>query len=72
MDQMASAADWRQAKIHSRCGMGACQGKVCGAAARFLRDWPLAIPRVPLAPARLTTLIKAGGITQKDAGRHDA
>lgn len=67
MDQMASAADWRQAKIHSRCGMGACQGKVCGAAARFLRDWPLAIPRVPLAPARVTTLIKAGGTTQKDA-----
>lgn len=57
---VTQAADWRQAKIYSRCGMGACQGKVCGAAARFLLDWPLAAPRPPFAPARVETLIAAG------------
>jgi NADPH-dependent 2,4-dienoyl-CoA reductase/sulfur reductase-like enzyme len=56
--QIIGAADWRQAKIHSRCGMGACQGKVCGAAMRFLQGWPLAAPRAPLSPARLDTLVK--------------
>lgn len=66
VQQVIGAADWRQAKIHSRCGMGACQGKVCGAAARFLLDWPLAVPRAPLSPARLTTLIKMDGAGKKD------
>ena len=28
--------DWHAAKLHTRCGMGACQGRTCGAAARFL------------------------------------
>ena len=66
MEHIAGAVDWRQAKIHSRCGMGTCQGKVCGAATRFLRDWPLVTPRLPLAPARLSTLLKMGGTTQKE------
>jgi hypothetical protein len=36
--------------------MGACQGRVCGAAARFLFDWAPPAPRPPLAPARIATL----------------
>ena len=27
---------WRAAKLHTRCGMGACQGRVCGPATQFL------------------------------------
>ncbi|WP_213989389.1 FAD/NAD(P)-binding oxidoreductase [Sodalis sp. dw_96] len=67
LQQISGAAGWRQAKIHSRCGMGACQGKVCGAATRFLLDWPLATPRLPLAPARLSTLVKMGERVDKNA-----
>jgi hypothetical protein len=29
---VAQYADWRDAKLHTRCGMGACQGRICGTA----------------------------------------
>ncbi len=32
-------AGWEQAKMLHRCGMGACQGQVCGAASRALLGW---------------------------------
>ena len=48
---------WTDAKLHSRCGMGACQGRVCGAAAQFLYGWTPPVPRSPLSPARMSTLI---------------
>lgn len=50
---------WTEAKIHSRCGMGACQGKVCGTAAQFLYGWPMPEARMPFAPARISTLVAA-------------
>ena len=52
-------ASWTEAKIHSRCGMGACQGTVCGTAAQFLYGWPLPEARLPCAPARIGTLAAA-------------
>jgi len=36
--------------------MGACQGRVCGAAANFLFGWTPPAPRPPLSPARIATL----------------
>ena len=30
---------WRTAKLQTRCGMGACQGRICGAATEFLFGW---------------------------------
>ncbi|MGV8560182.1 FAD/NAD(P)-binding oxidoreductase, partial [Pseudomonas aeruginosa] len=32
---LAGHAGWTEAKLHSRCGMGACQGRICGSAARL-------------------------------------
>src|SRR5205823_5840207 len=29
----------RAAKLQTRCGMGACQGRICGAATTVLFDW---------------------------------
>ncbi|AJK48563.1 NAD(P)/FAD-dependent oxidoreductase [Burkholderia plantarii] len=49
-------ADARDAKLLTRCGMGACQGRVCGAAAGVLLGWQEAVPRPPFAPVRLGTL----------------
>ncbi|MCO7568912.1 NAD(P)/FAD-dependent oxidoreductase [Pseudomonas chlororaphis] len=54
---VVGAADWSSAKLHSRCGMGACQGRVCASAARRLFDWPEVAPRSPLVPARVATLM---------------
>ena len=52
--------NWTAAKIHTRCGMGACQGKVCGPAAQFLYGWDLPVARLPLTTARIATLAAAG------------
>jgi NADPH-dependent 2,4-dienoyl-CoA reductase/sulfur reductase-like enzyme len=56
LGEIDAETGWAASKLHSRCGMGACQGKICATAARYLFDWPLPQPRVPLTPARLETL----------------
>ncbi|MEW9583639.1 FAD-dependent oxidoreductase [Paraburkholderia sp. DGU8] len=52
--------DWREAKLHTRCGMGACQGRICGAAANLYFGWPTAAPRPPFSPAQIGTLMTPG------------
>ncbi|UUQ65224.1 NAD(P)/FAD-dependent oxidoreductase [Pseudomonas fuscovaginae UPB0736] len=49
--------DWREAKLASRCGMGACQGRVCGGATSHLFGWQPAAARPPFSPARIDTLL---------------
>lgn len=53
---VAAHASWRDAKLHTRCGMGACQGRICGAAAHVYFGWDVAAARPPVAPARIATL----------------
>ncbi|WP_332610562.1 FAD-dependent oxidoreductase [Achromobacter sp. ESBL13] len=53
---LAAHQDWTDAKLHTRCGMGACQGRICGAAAQALYGWQPLPPRHLLAPARIDTL----------------
>src|SRR5262249_24560677 len=48
---------WREAKLLSRCGMGSCQGRVCGAAAKFVLGWGAESVRPPVLPARVRSLI---------------
>jgi NADPH-dependent 2,4-dienoyl-CoA reductase/sulfur reductase-like enzyme len=57
---LADRQGWTDAKLHSRCGMGACQGRVCGAASQFLFGWEPPAPRPPLSPARIESLIRLG------------
>jgi NADPH-dependent 2,4-dienoyl-CoA reductase/sulfur reductase-like enzyme len=57
--EVRSHANWRDAKLHTRCGMGACQGRVCGAAAHTLFGWQVAQTRPPISPARIGTLMLA-------------
>jgi NADPH-dependent 2,4-dienoyl-CoA reductase/sulfur reductase-like enzyme len=49
-------ASWRAAKLHSRCGMGPCQGRVCAAAAEFLFGWTIDSSRPPIFPVRCSSL----------------
>ncbi len=55
---------WRAAKLHTRCGMGPCQGRVCGPATGFLFGWPMDSVRPPVFPARISSLASS------DAGGH--
>lgn len=48
--------DWVAAKLENRCGMGACQGRICGPATEFLYSWHRPPPRPPVHPARIETL----------------
>jgi D-hydroxyproline dehydrogenase subunit alpha len=41
-------ASWREAKLHTRCGMGPCQGRVCGSAAEVLFGWKVDSVRPPV------------------------
>jgi len=54
--QLAHARDWRTAKLQQRCGMGPCQGRICGAATQHLYGWGPDAVRPPLRPARVATL----------------
>lgn len=56
--QLAGHASWRSAKLHTRCGMGACQGRICGGAAAFCFGWQPGNVRPPLSPARIETLMR--------------
>jgi NADPH-dependent 2,4-dienoyl-CoA reductase/sulfur reductase-like enzyme len=47
---------WRAAKLHTRCGMGPCQGRVCGPATQFLFQWNPDSVRPPVLPARVESL----------------
>jgi hypothetical protein len=49
-------SSFQAAKLHTRCGMGACQGRICGPAAHFLFGWETASFRPPVLPARIGTL----------------
>lgn len=55
--------DWREAKLHTRCGMGACQGRICGAAANLYFGWQAAAPRPPFSPTSIGVLMTASDDT---------
>jgi thioredoxin reductase len=47
----------RQAKLYTRAGMGACQGRICGAALECVMGWSPDSVRPPIQPARLATML---------------
>jgi len=57
--ELAECGSWREAKLHTRCGMGPCQGRICGAASEFIFGWKAPAPRPPLFPVEVATLAGA-------------
>ena len=49
----------RDAKLHTRCGMGPCQGRICGAATQFLFGWGADSVRPPVLTASFSSLAAA-------------
>jgi len=55
-ETLALRTSWREAKLHTRCGMGPCQGRICGGATEFLFGWGADAVRPPVFPARVSSL----------------
>lgn len=58
----------REAKLHTRAGMGPCQGRVCGPALELLFNWSESTVRPPVVPAPVSAFLSdtsaaAGGVT---------
>jgi NADPH-dependent 2,4-dienoyl-CoA reductase/sulfur reductase-like enzyme len=50
LSRLRGHSSWRSAKLHTRCGMGPCQGRMCGPAVEFLCGWRADSMRPPLYP----------------------
>jgi len=46
----------RSAKLHTRCGMGPCQGRICHGALRFIHGWQSDSARPPVMPTLVESL----------------
>lgn len=54
--RLAAHRSWRESKLHTRCGMGPCQGRICGPATEFLFGWKTESVRPPVFPVRVASL----------------
>ena len=66
---LAGFGDARAARLATRCGMGACQGRICGTALAELGRFPRGGARPPVFPARLATLAGLATLSSDDARR---
>jgi NADPH-dependent 2,4-dienoyl-CoA reductase/sulfur reductase-like enzyme len=62
--RLTKHSGWRDAKLHTRCGMGPCQGRVCGPATEFLFGWRVDSVRPPIFPARVESLAAIGAVKE--------
>ncbi|HEY3581548.1 MAG TPA: FAD/NAD(P)-binding oxidoreductase, partial [Pyrinomonadaceae bacterium] len=56
-ERLKAHGSWRAAKLQTRCGMGPCQGRVCGPAVEFLFGWQPESVRPPAFPVRVESLM---------------
>lgn len=65
-ERIAQHSSWRDAKLQTRCGMGPCQGRVCGPAIEFIFGWKAESVRPPIFPARVASLIMSAESSAPD------
>jgi len=65
--RLSRHTSWRAAKLDTRCGMGPCQGRVCGPATRFLFGWSPDSVRPPIFPTNLANL---GALSSQSITKH--
>lgn len=64
--ELREHTSWRSAKLHTRCGMGPCQGRICGAATAELYGWQPDSVRTPISPARAGSIIATETATEPE------
>ncbi len=65
--QLQGRYSWTDAKLQTRCGMGACQGRICGPAVQTLFGWQPTSVRPPIFPVPLSVLISGEALASKRA-----
>src|SRR5690348_837197 len=65
--RLQSYPSWRAAKLQTRCGMGPCQGRICGPATQFLFGWKPESVRPPVFATPLEILAQAGAHAPEQA-----
>lgn len=65
--ELRQHASWRSAKLITRVGMGACQGRICGAACQIMFGWDAPELRQPVFPCRTSTLAAIAASSLKEA-----
>ncbi|HEX4166564.1 MAG TPA: FAD/NAD(P)-binding oxidoreductase [Bryobacteraceae bacterium] len=69
--QVRAYPSLRAAKLHTRCGMGPCQARICGAAAAFLFGWNAETPRPPVLAGRVGTLAGVTSNSEKQTNLYE-
>jgi len=68
---LAPYREWRDAKIQTRCGMGPCQGRVCGPIVSHLFGWTPASVRPPLTPVPASAIATVQTPPEPESDRSD-
>lgn len=55
--QLSEFDDWESAKLQTRCGMGPCQGRICGCALKSMYGWENKSLRPPIYPTKMKNLV---------------
>ncbi len=66
LGQLQRYDHWRDARLHTRCGMGTCQGRICGGAVQALFGWETASVRPPVFPTSIASLASVDGTANED------
>jgi NADPH-dependent 2,4-dienoyl-CoA reductase/sulfur reductase-like enzyme len=67
---LAMRSGWTDAKLQTRCGMGPCQGRICGPASEMLFGWKMKSIRPPLFPVSVNAFCLSSAqqdLTQENA-----
>lgn len=67
LGQLKDHENWRSAKLQTRCGMGPCQGRVCGPAVEAIFGWRHESIRPPILPVCVDSLLAS---TQTEGVQH--
>ncbi len=60
--ELRTHTSWRSAKLQTRCGMGPCQGRICGGASEILYGWRPDAVRMPISPTRIASIIEPADV----------
>lgn len=54
--QLSEFDNWESAKLQTRCGMGQCQGRICGSSVKRMFGWENKSVRPPVYPTKMKNL----------------